>query len=73
MELKERLLALVNIERERKSVRRLTLEQNDVTQLQTEEALANHVGSFWNTDGLDPYCRYGLADGYQRISEKWYE
>ncbi len=66
---KEYMLELINVERIKAGVPPVTLSDNIAAQLHAENSLANCFSSHWGVDGLKPYMRYSLADGYQHNAE----
>ena len=63
------MLELINNERVRAGGSPVVLGDNVATQLHAEAALAGCYASHWGADGLKPYMRYSLADGYQSNGE----
>lgn len=66
------MLALINAEREKAGVPPLELGTNKAVQLHAEASLANCFASHWGADGLTPYMRYSLMDGYQLGRESFW-
>ena len=63
------MLALINAERRIAGLAPVVLGDNDAAQLHAEASLEGCFGSHWSLDGLKPYMRYSLADGYQSNGE----
>ena len=63
------MLELINAERENAGVDPVVLGDNIAAQLHSEASLENCVSSHWGVDGLKPYMRYSLTDGYQSNGE----
>ena len=68
-EYKAYMLELINEERTKAGVPPVTLGGNIAAQLHAENSLANCFSGHWGVDGLKPYMRYSLADGYQSNGE----
>jgi len=63
------MLELINKTRAQAGVPEVILGDNIAAQLHAESSLANCVSGHWGVDGLKPYMRYSLADGYQSNAE----
>ena len=71
-DLRQAMLASINVERERRGLHPLVLGNNGAAQAHADSALANCSPSHWGVDGLKPYMRYSLAGGYQVNGENAY-
>ena len=65
----ELMLELINEEREKAGVSRVTLGDNRAAQTHADNSLANCTSSHWSPDGLMPSMRYVLAGGHHAESE----
>ena len=68
IEVKQRMLDIINTERRDAGLDPLVLGDNVAAQLHAEESLENCFSSHWGIDGTKPYMRYSLAGGYQSNS-----
>ena len=68
IEVKQRMLDIINSERTSAGLDPLILGSNIAAQLHAEVSLENCTSSHWGLDGTKPYIRYSLAGGYQSIS-----
>ena len=68
IEVKQRMLNLINSERTQAGLNPLVLGDNIAAQLHAEASLKNCFSSQWGMDGLKPIMRYSLAGGYQSNS-----
>ncbi len=68
---KRHMLDLINEARRRAGVPPVAMGTNNVAQVQADRLLEDCVSSHWGTDGLKPYMRYSLADGYQVNGENF--
>ena len=66
---KRHMLELINEARVSNGVAPVTMGTNNVAQIQADQLLEDCVISHWGTNGLKPYMRYSLADGYQTNGE----
>ena len=69
IEEKNYMLQIINAERKKAGVGTVVLGDNIAAQVHAEAALDNCISSHWGVDGLKPYMRYSLADGYQSNAE----
>ena len=65
IEVKRRMLDLINEERAAAGLTPLVLGENAAAQLHAEASLTGCFSSHWDLNGLKPYMRYSLAGGYQ--------
>ena len=68
IEVKRRMLEIVNQDRAAAGLTPLVLGENAAAQLHAEASLAGCFSSHWDLNGLKPYMRYSLAGGYQSNS-----
>ena len=68
IEVKRRMLEIVNEDRAAAGLTPLVLGENAAAQLHAEASLAGCFSSHWDLNGLKPYMRYSLAGGYQSNS-----
>ena len=69
LELKQNMLELINFERQKAGLNAVILGDNIAAQLHAESSLSNCYSGHWGIDGLKPYMRYSLAEGYQSNGE----
>ena len=63
------MLDLINFERINVGLAPVVQGDNVAAQLHAEASLAHCFSSHWGIDGLKPYMRYSLTDGYQSNAE----
>ena len=68
-DLKELMLELVNVERERHGAPAVRLGDNPSPQIHVEQALANCYSAHWDKWGFKPLYRYALTGGDQYAAE----
>ena len=68
IEVKQRMLEIINTERRDAGLAPLVLGDNAAAQLHADASLEGCFSSHWGLDGLKPYMRYTLAVGYQSNS-----
>ena len=69
IEVKQRMLEVINTERRDAGIDPLVLGDNAAAQLHAEASLEGCFSSHWGLDGLKSYMRYTLAGGYQANSQ----
>ena len=68
LDVKQSILDIINAERTQVGLDPLVLGNNVAAQLHAEASLEGCFSSHWGLDGLKPYMRYSLAEGYQSNS-----
>ena len=67
-DVKQSMLDIINAERTQVGLDPLVQGNNVPAQLHAEASLESCFSSHWGLDGLKPYMRYSLAEGYQSNS-----
>ena len=67
-DVKQSMLDIINAERTQVGLDPLVQGNNVAAQLHAEASLESCFSSHWGLDGLKPYMRYSLAEGYQSNS-----
>ncbi len=68
IEVKQRMLEIINASRRDAGIQPLVLGDNAAAQLHADASLKGCFSSHWGLDGLKPNMRYTLAGGYQSNS-----
>jgi uncharacterized protein YkwD len=71
-ELTQYILDLINADRQAAGLTPVSPGSNVAAQKHSEDLLANSYLAHWGTDGMKPYMRYTLADGFNYEGENVY-
>ena len=66
---RERMLSMINAERQKVGLNTIVMGSNQAAQIHAENMLSGCFSSHWGLDGLTPNMRYSLAGGTQYNAE----